>query len=81
MTRTPRRYQIHLMLSGSHTQVVEFLTLEDFQNWYSGVLTAAAPDAFVSVPLADLEQEYLVLRAGSVIGIRVEPIFGSLHDG
>lgn len=80
MTRTPRRYEIHLMLSGAHTQVVEFPTLQAFQDWYSTVLTAAAPEAFVSVPLADLEQEYLVLRAGSVIGIRVEPIFGSQHD-
>jgi hypothetical protein len=80
MTRTPRRYQIHLLLDGGHREMVEFQTLEDFQNWYSGVLTAGASEAFVSVPLADLEQEYLVVRAGSVIGIRVEPIFGSLHE-
>jgi hypothetical protein len=81
MTRTPRRYKIHLMLSGGHTQLVEFRTIEDFQNWYGSVLTTGEPDAFVSVPLVDLEQEYLVVRSGSVIGIRVEPVFGSLHDG
>jgi len=81
MTRTPRRYQIHLMLASGHTQMVEFRTMEDFQSWYGNVLTSGAPEAFVSVPLLELEQEYLVIRAGSVIGIRVEPIYGSLHDG
>ena len=61
-------------------QVVEFRTLDDFQKWYGGVLTSAAPDAFVNVPLEDLELEYLVLRASSVIAIRVEPLFASVQD-
>ena len=65
------------MLEGGHEQVVEFRTLEDFQKWYGGVLTTAAPEAFVNVPLQDLELEYLVLRASSVIAIRVEPIFAT----
>jgi hypothetical protein len=65
------------MLKGGHEQVVEFRTLEDFQKWYGGVLTTAAPEAFVNVPLDDLELEYLVLRASSVIAIRVEPIFAT----
>ena len=68
------------MLEGGHEQVVEFRTLEDFQKWYGGVLTSAAPDAFVNVPLEDLELEYLVLRASSVIAIRVEPVFASIQD-
>jgi hypothetical protein len=68
------------MLEGGHEQVVEFRTLEDFQKWYGGVLTSAAPDAFVNVPLEDLELEYLVLRASSVIAIRVEPLFASVQD-
>ena len=80
MPRIPRRFHIHLMLEGGHEQVVEFRTLDDFQKWYGGVLTSAAPDAFVNVPLEDLELEYLVVRASSVIGIRVEPIFASLQD-
>jgi hypothetical protein len=77
MPRSLRRFSIHLMLEGGHVQVVEFRRLEDFQSWYGGVLAPAAPEAFVTVPLGDLEGEYLVVRAGSVIGIRVEPIFGS----
>jgi len=80
MPRVPRRFQIHLMLEGGHEQVVVFRTLEDFQKWYGGVLTSAAPDAFVNVPLEDLELEYLVLRASSVIAIRVEPLFASIQD-
>jgi hypothetical protein len=80
MSRVPRRFHIHLMLEGGHVQVVEFRTLEDFQKWYGGVLTTAAPEAFVNVPLEDLELEYLVLRASSVIAIRVEPIFANLQD-
>ncbi|GDX77287.1 MAG: hypothetical protein WCP63_09690 [Cyanobium sp. ELA712] len=68
------------MLEGGHEQVVEFRTLDDFQKWYGGVLTSAAPDAFVNVPLEDLELEYLVLRASSVIAIRVEPLFASVQD-
>ena len=80
MPRVPRRFHIHLMLEGGHEQVVEFRTLEDFQKWYGGVLTSAAPDAFVNVPLEDLELEYLVLRASSVIAIRVEPMFASIQD-
>jgi hypothetical protein len=80
MPRVPRRFQIHLMLEGGHEQVVEFRTLDDFQKWYGGVLTTAAPDAFVNVPLEDLELEYLVLRASRVIAIRVEPIFASMQE-
>jgi len=80
MPRVPRRFHIHLMLEGGHEQVVEFRTLDDFQKWSGGVLTSAAPDAFVNVPLEDLELEYLVLRASSVIAIRVEPVFASLQE-
>jgi hypothetical protein len=80
MPRSLRRFAIHLMLQGGHEQVVEFRRLEDFQAWYGGVLAPAAPDAFVSVPLQDLDSEYLVVRAGSVIGIRVEPVFGASQD-
>ena len=80
MPRVPRRFHIHLMLVGGHEEVVEFRTLDDFQKWYGGVLTSAAPDAFVNVPLEDLELEYLVVRASSVIAIRVEPLYASVQD-
>lgn len=80
MARTPRRYHVHLMLLGGQTQVVPFPTLDAFQQWYGGVLTTAAADTFVNVPISDLDGEYLVLRPSSVQAIRVEPQFGSLDD-
>lgn len=80
MARTPRRYAIHLHLSGGQSETVSFPTLEAFQQWYGGVLTASAPDAFVNVPLSEMEGEYLVLRPSSVIAIRVEPKFNALDE-
>lgn len=80
MARTPRRYAIHLHLSGGQTESVSFPSLDAFQQWYGGVLTASAPDAFVNVPLTDMEGEYLVVRPSSVIGIRVEPKFNALDE-
>ncbi|MFZ9271623.1 MAG: hypothetical protein ACO23C_10345 [Prochlorococcaceae cyanobacterium] len=80
MARTPRRYAIHLHLSGGQSESVSFPTLEAFQQWYGSVLTASAPDAFVNVPLSEMEGEYLVLRPSSVIGIRVEPKFNALDE-
>jgi hypothetical protein len=77
MPRTPRRYAVHLHMSGGQTESVHFSTLEAFQQWYGGTLTAAAGDTFVNVPLAELDGEYLVVRPSSVIGIRVEPLYGS----
>jgi hypothetical protein len=61
--------------------VVHFSTLEEFQQWYSGVLHAAtSPDAFVNVPIRELEGEYLLVRASSVVAIRVEPQYASIDD-
>jgi len=76
MPRIPRRYAIHLILGGGHREVVHFPTLEAFQQWYQSVLHAtAAPEAFVNVPISELDGEYLLVRANEVIGIRVEPQF------
>jgi hypothetical protein len=63
------------MLRSGHREKVHFPTLEAFQQWYQGVLTASAPEAFINVPITDLEGEYLVLRPSSVLAIRVEPLF------
>lgn len=81
MPRTPRRYAIHLILNGGHREVVHFATLEAFQQWYQGGLHASAtPEAFINVPISELDGEYLLVRANQVIGIRVEPLFGSVDD-
>lgn len=80
MGRTPRRYAIHLHMSGGQTETVHFATLEAFQQWYGGVLTASASDTFVNVPISDLDGEYLVVRPSGVVGIRVEPQFTSFDE-
>ena len=78
MSRTPRRYAVHLHLVGGQTERVFFPKLETFQEWYQGVVNAENQGGFVNVPLSDLEGGYLVVRPQAVIGVRVEPQFSSV---
>ena len=81
MTRTPRRYAVLLHLVGGQTELVHFPTLEQFQQWYQGLVNAGVNGGFVNVPLGEeLEGEYLVVRPDAVIGLRVEPQFTSIDD-
>ena len=81
MSRTPSSYRVHLILAGGHREMVPFETLDAFQQWYGGVLTASTADTFVNVPIHDLPGEYLVLRPSSVLAIRVEPVYIQSFDG
>ena len=65
MSRTPRRYAVHLHLLGGQTERVFFPKLETFQEWYQGVVNAENQGGFVNVHLSDLEGEYLVVRPPS----------------
>ena len=81
MPRIPRRYAIHLILGGGHREVVHFATLEAFQQWYQGSLHASpTPEAFINVPISELDGEYLLVRANQLIAIRVEPQFAMNDD-
>ena len=81
MTRTPRSYAVSLHLVGGQTELVHFPTLEQFQQWYQGLVNAGVNGGFVNVPLGEeLEGEYLVVRPDAVIGLRVEPQFTSIDD-
>ena len=81
MSRTPRRYAVHLHLVGGQTERVRFPKLETFQQWYQGLVNAGESAGFVNVPLGEeLSGEYLVVRPDAVIGLRVEPQFSSLDD-
>jgi hypothetical protein len=83
MPRTPRRYAVHLHLSGGQRETVHFPDLASFQDWYQNVLNGPGTEqqhTFVNVPISDLEGEYLVVRAGSVIGLRVEPQYSAVDD-
>ena len=80
MNRTPRRYRISLHLSGGQTEVVHFTSLEQFQDWYQGLVNASAEGAFVNVPLSDLDGGCLVVRPDAVSGMRVEPQYALIDD-
>ena len=80
MSRTPRRYAVHLHLVGGQTERVFFPRLDLFQEWYQGLVNAEGQTGFVNVPISDLEGEYLVVRSEAVIGVRVEPQFSSVDD-
>lgn len=79
--RTPTEYAVHLMIDGGHREEVRFPTIQEFQKWYSGELVPkSSSDDFISVPIKNIQGEYMVLRPSRVIAIRVEPIFSSSVD-
>ena len=78
MPRTPNEYVVHLLMEGGHREEVRFSNIQEFQKWYSGeLMPKAASNDFISVPLKNIQGEYMVVRPSRVIAIRVEPIFSS----
>lgn len=76
--RTPTEYAVHLLIEGGHREEVRFATIQDFQKWYSGELVPkSSSNDFITVPIKNVQGEYMVLRPSKVIGIRVEPVFSS----
>lgn len=76
MPRTPDEYAVYIMLSSGHREEVRFPTIQEFQKWYSGELMPKANDNnFISVPIKNIQGEYMVIRPSSVAAIRVEPLF------
>ncbi len=81
MPRTPSEFAVHLLLEGGHREEVRFATIQDFQKWYSGELVPkAASSDFISVPIKNIQGEYMVVRPASVMGIRVEPVYSGSVD-
>jgi hypothetical protein len=81
MARTPSEYSVHIFMDGGHREEVRFPTIQDFQKWYSGELVPkSASDEFISVPIKNIQGEYMVVRPSRVIAIRVEPLFSSSVD-
>jgi hypothetical protein len=69
------------MLEGGHREEVRFQTIQDFQKWYSGELVPkSGSEDFISVPIKNIQGEYMVVRPSRVIAIRVEPIFSGSVD-
>lgn len=78
MPRTPSEYLVHMMLEGGHREEVRFPTIQEFQKWYSGeLMPKSASNDFISVPIKNIQGEYMVLRPSRVLALRVEPIFSS----
>jgi hypothetical protein len=76
MPRTPDEYAVHILLSSGHREEVRFTTIQEFQKWYSGeLMPKATSNDFISVPIRNIQGEYMVLRPSSVSAIRVEPVF------
>ncbi|MBW4647907.1 MAG: hypothetical protein KME06_04295 [Kastovskya adunca ATA6-11-RM4] len=76
MPRTPDEYAVYILLSGGHREEVRFATIQEFQKWYSGeLMPKAASTDFISVPIKNIQGEYMVLRPSCVEAIRVEPLF------
>jgi hypothetical protein len=81
MPRTPSEYAVHLFLEGGHREEVRFPTIQDFQKWYSGELVPkSGSDEFITVPIKNIQGEYMVVRPVRVVAIRVEPYFSSSVD-
>ncbi len=78
MPRTPNEYLIHLLMEGGHREEVRFANIQDFQNWYnSELMPKAGSNDFISVPIKNIQGEYMVVRPSRVLAIRVEPVFSS----
>lgn len=78
MPRTPNEYAVYLLLESGHREEVRFPTIQEFQKWYSGELVPkSASNDFISVPIKNIQGEYMVVRPARIIAIRVEPIFSS----
>ncbi len=81
MAKTPSEYAVHIMISGGHREEIRFASIQDFQKWYSGELVPKSnSDDFITVPIKNIQGEYMVVRPSSVMAIRVEPIFMSSVD-
>lgn len=78
MPRTASEYAVFLLLDGGHREEVRFPTIQEFQKWYSGELVPkSTSNDFISVPIKNIQGEYMVIRPSKITGIRVEPVFNS----
>ncbi len=76
--RTPDEYAVHIFMEGGHREEVRFPSIQEFQKWYSGELVPkSASDDFISVPIKNIQGEYMVARPSKIMALRVEPIFNS----
>ncbi len=76
MPRKADEYAVHILISGGHREEVRFKTVQEFQKWYSSELMSKSESSdFITVPIKNIQGEYMVIRPKSVLGLRVEPVF------
>jgi hypothetical protein len=76
MPQKADEYAIHLFLSNGHREEVRFLNIQEFQQWYSKeVVPKYDSQEFITVPIKNIQGEYMVVRPSAIVAIRVEPIF------
>ncbi len=81
MPRTPSEFSVHILMDGGHREEVRFATIQDFQKWYSGELVPkSTSEDFISVPIKNIQGEYMVVRPSRILALRVEPIFSGSVD-
>jgi hypothetical protein len=81
MAKVADEYAMHLLLSGGQKEEVRFATVQEFQKWYSSELVPkAGSNEFITVPIKNMQGEYMVVRPDSVLAIRLEPVFSSSID-
>ncbi len=79
--KVPDEFSVHLMFEGGHREEVRFKTIQEFQKWYSGELVPkSASNEFITIPIKNIEGEYMVARPSRIIAIRVTPIYTSSID-
>lgn len=77
----PSEFLVHIFLEGGHREEVRFPTIKDFQTWYSNELVPKHDDTnFISVPIKNIQGEYMVVRPSKIMALRVEPVFSSSVD-
>ena len=76
MPRKADEYAIHIFLSSGNTEEVRFETVQEFQKWYSSELVPKSDSQeFISIPIKNIQGEYMVVRPANIVAIRVEPVF------
>lgn len=81
MARTPTEFVVHLFFEGGHREEVRFATIQDFQKWYSNeLMPKSTSEEFISIPIKNVQGEYMVVRPAKILAIRVEPVFASSVD-
>ncbi|HEY9847563.1 MAG TPA: hypothetical protein V6D03_15375 [Candidatus Caenarcaniphilales bacterium] len=78
MPRTATEFTVHLLIEGGHREEVRFSTIQEFQKWYSNeLMPKSTSEDFVTVPIKNIQGEYMVIRPARILAIRVEPVFSS----